>query len=191
MPSTSELDNLNNISIRCLSKNEYTKYIRNSTLDGAISAYNANVWHMPVSYLQDVNGDTYGNLYYPIDVTADHIVLHFRYTHGNGGTMSTSYQRSFNSELCANNRNNLAQLERFHITLSFQTAVRGSYGSVTTYNPITTDVEATKTSTNTTKTFTTTAYDGTYIGYYNMLYYSCFRPAFQYIDNTKSSNIYR
>ena len=158
----------NTINIRILSSNEWEKYIRESNLDGSITANNINVWNYQAA-ISDVN---------------------------EGGGMNNTHRADidFLKDLTSSNSSDLAvskTIKTFNIHLSGRTSGNQSLHQ---YYTVPADLSFNK-STNLYHFYFSAGYGASTTNHNfiwcNMYYTMCFRPVFQYIDNKKSINMYK
>lgn len=125
----------NNAIIRCLSKDEWLKYITNSDLNGNIIKQDPNVWHGQTG---DASTGISSTAY--CDINQDRV----------GSTVRLSLYMNGSQRSATSNGVIITQ---------------GEIPAYHTYNSATTSIGS----------------------YYS---YPCFRPALEYIDNDKSTNLY-
>lgn len=151
----------NNVVLcRILSNNEYTKYIINSTLDGAIQKNNENVWHIinsSYTWTTDrAEGTFTNNKFFILDILQNN----------------------------KNNKNNSTLGKEITISIR-STNSRGGWNDTKFFN-----IEKEKsTHSFLQQTAALNGYNGRTI-YLNTNMYCSFRPVFQYKDNNKSENIF-
>lgn len=155
------------IAIRSLSLNEYEKYINNGTCDGSISKDNINVWH----YIDKLDS-TYNYTH-----TWSSIELTYNY---NTYYLSVLSNNTTNTCTC-NNRRQTVTFK--HSLTTSQWSRQQTIGNSTTCN---------KTSTINKVTYVISDRTGSLVCPVtcNFNYNVSFRPAFNFVDNNKSTNIH-
>jgi len=195
-----------NILIRTLSKNEYNAFIRNNTLNGAITKYDINSWHYDKccdsSNTFFVSSDWYG---YPANSVDPYIPeelrkLNKQYFPGNG--QGSPYYQTYNFgnknlEIINNNKLSVCNVV-IHFSAYVALYAKSQYTGVTCKYFFVDDSNLLIEKNFANKKFTLSS---------NIIYFHtnnshsvkfdvlcdanfCFRPVFQYIDNNKSKNIY-
>ena len=190
---------------RVLSLNEYNKYIVNSTLDGAITANNSNVWR---NFIQKYRGIRAGSGSFSSGQsvwcrgTGSYVTLKFSNSnlYNADGSVST-YNESICVCILSDNANSQ---NKFYSSYSGYIEGWGNYGHPShigefrNYELKNVSAVINCNKTNTTFTLATvygqtswTPWDGAATYTYNLIGNISFRPVFQYVDNSKSDNIYR
>ena len=153
------------ISVRTLSLNEWNKYIINDTLNGSITAKNINTWHYSNA------GNIYNN-WVPNQNMGNHNMYYELSNNNTSNTSTCRYISSLNFYL----RAEVASYQYKHsydtpATISIEKNKNiysyyfGAYSGITSETP--------------------------WLGHYKVQYIISFRPVFEYIDNRKSSDIYK
>lgn len=170
-----------NISVRILSKEEYDKYIKNGTCDGAITANDVNVWHKIINKSTYIGANNAANPNWnPSSYAGYEVFIPATYV----GSRTYAYTLPILFEMLLDNKTNvyLTQIESFPIKL--HTSGYGSQQYTTTINSA---------YTNKNQSFSDWVWNGSCIdGGLNATLSSryCFRPVLQYKDNKKSKNVY-
>ena len=193
-----ELDK-DDILIRSLSVNEYDKYIIKGTADGSISKYNVNTWHYnttnPICYyfiLGSINAQScYNSIKSSCNLTKNYneiTVMGINQMPGYDSVFGRSYTlnspTSINTELTQNNNSTFTETNKSNlIELSVQCYNYSSTGKHLLVNKVD-------------KNKPTYTYSN-FVNHYgearltvNYNFISCYRPVFNFIDNSKSTNIH-
>lgn len=180
-----------NISIRILSLEEYNKYIKNGTCDGAINTYDINVWHSMESLNKDydyylahkgsavtASFDYYTELINNTSTNQSKIL----YQHNNfiyyvlGTTEDNLYNyRPGRRYYRSTYDNNSSHPKGFIYINGVLQISKNNYRTLTKTQTIAKTNDA-----------NSPAYNVIFNFYFNTL----FRPVFQYKDNNKSKNLY-
>lgn len=207
--------NKNYSGIRCLSKEEYDRYLINGTCDGSIIANNINVWHydnnrsakshLLYSFGEDRNynwsyqkmaqvSSEVSQLYCYNDV--NNIIAVFENSRHNNPFPSRTYTYNYNVDILINNASNkfymknAITLDCIALYFNQQTnKVQLSGGRKTIYIPFDLNKNFTKNNYSVTSTFSDGGWNKLTVTL-NANLNTCFRPVFFYIDNNKSKNIY-
>jgi len=196
--------NYNSIFVRILSLSEYDKYIVNSTLNGSVTKKNINVWHYQglagglhyayasQNHWNDCNASIASKLHYPVSSV-------LRDTTGNGIKM-TIPSTTIYSEILSNNTSNtgIAYFPIEQVT-DFVFTYQGSYGyyDYSTYTffhtfsklqNISKSIATFSNQYGPTNVYNNGHNQWTITHTYNI--HNSFRPAFLYVDNNKSTNIF-
>ena len=202
--------NTNNINIRILSENEYNKFLLNSNFGGSITAgannvfnfYNNNITISCVAALgahaANVSNNTYDTRQLLItrnSINSNGTINWHAAQYGGSYTDSTSCY----FEIIINNKNNTYQ--SINKTYPNYECLYGNYSGseylLDTQNKKAIPIKFSNSNfqniskTSSVHTFAHTASYNSHKMTLNINVIPCFRPIFQYIDNNKSSNIYR
>ena len=202
----SVVDNENNdsnnnlISIGILSINEYTKYIRNSTCNGSITANNINVWHINTynssAYCILVQ-DTYGGEETVKNQITQSCCEGLPTTHTVIDKTTNNYVRTYYQtcmfELLQNNNQDKIYTNFTHkyIICAYVHSGYNYSSSRMTLKHITIPIVSKSHANNAIVDNVTRSYNSRNITTtLSVSVYGCFRPVFQYKDNQKSNNVY-
>lgn len=178
------------ISIQCLSSEQYNNYIINGTCDGAITKRDINTWN------HANNPNVIG--FYSADrayTPADKDLTIYLKTASAISHTYTGYSENIQNNINTNAYNCLTN----DFTIKGQSFYWSGYGYWCTGNLVSKTIKQSFTISKTSNSYqseTITSVGGRPYGggnfylYLSVLFYSCFRPAFKFIDNNKSKTIY-
>lgn len=187
--------NKNYIGIRCLSKEEYDKYLINGTGDGSITSSNENVYH----FINSINKFTQEASYASGYTVANY--LDNQYYSNSPGAFIMRYSTSsiiFYTLIQDNTTNTSFNKSKENITFYWVAKYGDSYNTwwsnAITYNSnsISNIFSCNKNVTQNSVSINLGKFNACRSGvlYLTVIQNICFRPVFQYIDNNKSKNIY-
>ena len=179
-------------AIQCLSLNQYNNYIINGTCDGAISKRDINAWHH-TNNPSKVGFYSADRAYTPSNSDLTTYLKAGRST----SYTYTGYSENIQNNINANSYNCLTN----DFTIKGQAFFWSGYSNVgwcggnLLSKTIKQSFTLSKTSSSYQSETMTSVGDlpygnGKFYLYLSVLFYSCFRPAFKFIDNNKSKTIY-